>query len=160
MTNKSLKELMAEARQGSPLNKMSNQQAAVQATNVLKKGVPTNKATKGVFKKGNDPWNKGKEVGKESWGKTRKERAKNMSTEERKKYFGTVDQHTEKTKQQMSNSATKRWAKHKRPKVIADGIEYENFIVCAEKLGIHKDTVSYRCKAKSVTWQEWYFKDE
>lgn len=156
MTNKSLKQLMAEAKQGSPLNKMSTQQAAVQTTNVLKKGVPTNKVTKGVFKKGNVPHNRGKSG---TWGDTRKERASQMTEEKRKEYFGIIEKHTENTKAQMSDSAKQRWAKHYRPKVVADGIEYENFIVCAEQLGIHKDTVTYRCKAKSKTWEGWYFKE-
>jgi len=82
-----------------------------------------------------------------------------MTADERKEYFGTVENHTEKTKKQMSDSASKRWANIKRPKVIADGIEYENFIVCAEKLQVHKDTVSYRCKSKSKTWEGWFFEN-
>ena len=156
---KSLQELMAEASVGSPLRKMSRQQAAVNVVNQLKKGVPTNIATKGVFKKGHDTWNKGIS-GKNSWAKTRKERGeilKATDPEAHKKYFGTIEQHSEKTKKQMGESATKRWANHNRPKVIADGVEYTNFLVCAEKLGIHKDSVTYRCKSKSATWQGWYF---
>jgi len=77
-----------------------------------------------------------------------------------KQYFGYIEQHSKKTKKQMSKSATKRWAEHKRPMVIADGIEYDNFLICAEKLGLHKDTVSYRCKSNTKTWENWYFKNK
>lgn len=159
--NKTLQELLEEAKKDSPINKMTRQQAAIHASNIAhKKGIPTNLGgNKGSYKSGGKAWNKGKNIGKESWGKTRRERAKTLSPEEHKAYFGTVENHTEKTKKQMSDSASKRWANLKRPKVIADGIEYENFIVCAEKLQVHKDTVSYRCKSKSKTWEGWFFED-
>lgn len=156
---KSLQELMAEASVGSPLKKMSRHQASLQVVNQLKKGVPTDKVTKGAFKKGHKSWNKGMQ-GNTPWAKTRKERGeilKATDPDAHKKYFGTIEQHSQKTIDQMKDSATRRWANHKRPKVIADGVEYKNFLVCAETLGIHKDTVSYRCKSKSASWKGWYF---
>ena len=98
---KTLQERLAEAKKDSPLNNMSPSTAAHIVTNTAKKGIPTNKVTKGVFKEGQEPWNKGKSIGKETWGKTRSERAKTMTKEERRAYFGTVEKHTEKTKEQI-----------------------------------------------------------
>ena len=154
---KTLAERLAEARADSPINSMTHAQAAHQVTNAAKKGVPTGKVTKGAFKEGNEAWNKDKSG---SWGKTRKNRAAEMSEEDRRRYFGVKEEHNPETIEKMSLSASKRWSKHRRPKGVADGVEYENFLVCAEKLGIHKDTVTYRCKTNSKSWEGWYFKDE
>jgi hypothetical protein len=153
--NKTLAEKLAEARAESPLKDMTHAQAAHQVVNAAKKGVPTGKVTKGAFKEGNDAWNKGKS-GKGSWGKTRKERAEQMTEEERRAYFGTVEQHTEETKEQMSASASARWAKTMK-RVMAEGVEYENHYAAAEALGIHKDTIIYRIKNKSAKWNGWYY---
>jgi hypothetical protein len=105
--NKTLAERLAEARAESPLKDMTAQQAAVRATNELKRGVPTNKVTKGAFKEGNVPHNKGKSG---NWGETRKERAEQMSEEERRAYFGYHEHHTEETKQKQAEKATERWS--------------------------------------------------
>jgi hypothetical protein len=156
---KSLQELLDEAKRDSPLNDMTPAQAAHRVTNALKVGVPTGKVTKGAFKEGQDAWNKGKAVGKDKWGRTRKERAAEMSEEERRAYFGTVEQHTEKTKEQMSESASARWAKQMK-RVMADGVEYANIYEASEALGIHKDTVVYRIKAKGANWTHWFFIEE
>jgi len=159
MSNKTLQERLEEARNASPINELTPHQAAVRVSNTLKKGVSTGKVTKGAFKEGQEAWNKGKEVGKDKWGKTRKERAKEMSEEERRAYFGTVDQHTEKTKEQMSKSASTRWAKQMK-KVMADGVVYANIYEASSSLGVHKDTIVYRIKAKGANWQQWYFIEE
>ena len=155
-SKKSLQELMEEARKGSPLNKLTHQQASLKANNSLKQGVPTNKVTKGVFKKGNVPWSTGIKGKNTPWAQTRKERAKDMTEEERKKYFGYIENHTEKTKEQMSESAKQRWAKTMK-RVMADGVEYNNHNDASEKLGVHKDTVIYRIKNKSERWNGWYY---
>ena len=154
--SKTLQQLLDEAKKDSPLNKMTPAQAAHQVTNAAKKGVPTGKVTKGAFKEGQEAWNKGKAVGKDKWGKTRKERAAEMSEEERRAYFGTVEQHTEKTKEQMSESASARWAKQMK-RVMANDIEYANIYEASSALGVHKDTVVYRIKNKGANWQHWYF---
>lgn len=157
MSNKSLTEKLAQAKATSPLNDLTTHQAALRASNALKKGTETGKVTKGAFKDGNEAWNKGKS-GKTSWGKTRREKAKEMSEEERRAYFGYHETHTEETKEQMSESAKQRWAKNMK-KVMADGIVYENHYTAAEALGIHKDTVIYRIKAKGNNWNNWYYID-
>ena len=84
---------------------------------------------------GQEPWNKGKAIGKETWGKTRSERAKTMTKEERRAYFGTVEKHTEKTKEQMSESASARWAKQMK-RVMADGVEYASIYEASSALGL------------------------
>ena len=61
--------------------------------------------------------------------------------------FGVNDQHSKKTKKQMSASASERWAKSMK-KVSALGKVYDNIYTAGEALGIHKDTVSYRIKTK------------
>ena len=61
--------------------------------------------------------------------------------------FGVKDQHSKKTKKQMSASASERWAKSMK-KVSALGKVYDNIYTAGEALGIHKDTVSYRIKTK------------
>jgi DNA-directed RNA polymerase len=156
MSNKTLQERLEEARNASPVNELTPHQAALRVSNSLKKGISTGKVTKGAFKEGQEAWNKGKEIGKDTWGKTRKERAKEMSEEERRAYFGTVEQHTEKTKEQMSESASARWAKQMR-RVMADGIEYANIYEASSALGVHKDTIVYRINAKGANWHQWYF---
>jgi hypothetical protein len=153
---KSLQDRLNEAKKHSPLNDMTPAQAAHRVTNALKSGIPTGKVTKGAFKEGQKAWNKGKEVGKDKWGKTRKERAKEMSEEERRAYFGIIEHHSEKTKEQMSESASARWAK-KMKRVMADGIEYANIYEASSALGVHKDTIVYRIKARGANWQQWYF---
>jgi hypothetical protein len=157
--NKTLAERLAEARADSPLNDMTVHQAAVRASNELKRGVPTNVVSKGAFKEGNKAWNKGKNIGTETWGKTRKERAEQMSEEERRAYFGYHEHHTKETKKQMSNSAKNRWAKTMK-RVMAEGVEYDNHYAAAEALGIHKDTIIYRIKNKSAKWEGWYYINE
>ena len=157
MSNKSLQEKLAAAKANSPLNNLTTHQAALRASNALKKGTETGKVTKGAFKEGNEAWNKGKS-GKTSWGKTRKEKAKEMTEEERRAYFGYHENHTEETKEQMSESAKKRWANTMK-KVSADGVVYENHYAASEALGIHKDTIIYRIKAKGDKWAEWYYID-
>lgn len=156
MSNKTLQERLEEARASSPVKDLTTHQQAIRVSNSLKKGVATGKVTKGAFKEGQVAWNKDKAVGKDTWGKTRKERAAEMSEEERRAYFGVVEQHTEKTKEQMSESASARWAKQMK-RVMADGIEYANIYEAAEALGIHKDTVVYRIKAKGANWAQWFF---
>jgi hypothetical protein len=61
--------------------------------------------------------------------------------------FGVKDQHSEKTKKQMSASASERWAKAMK-KVSALGKIYDSIYAASEALGIHKDTVVYRIKTK------------
>ena len=61
--------------------------------------------------------------------------------------FGVKDQHSKKTKKQMSASASERWAKSMK-KVSALGNIYESIYAASEALGIHKDTVVYRIKTK------------
>lgn len=153
---KSLQERLNEAKKDAPLNDMTPAQAAHRVTNALKAGVPTGKVTKGAFVEGQDPWNKGKSIGKDKWGKTRKERAKEMTEEERKAYFGTIEQHTEKTKEQMSESASARWAKQMK-RVMAEGVEYSNIYEASSMLGLHKDTIVYRIKSPNKNWENWYF---
>lgn len=152
---KSLQELLNEAKQNSPLRDMTPGTAAHIVTGKLKKGIPTGKVTKGAFKSGHDTWNKGLEVGKDTWGKTRKEKAKQMSEQERRAYFGTKDQHTKETKKQMSASASERWAKQMQ-QVMALGVKYQSIYAAGLALGIHKDTVSYRIKTKP---KDYYYID-
>ena len=153
MCAKSLQQRLEEAKAASPAKNMTAAQIAHQVTNAAKKGVPTGKATKGSFNAGNKAWNKGKTGTR---GKTRSERGAQMSEQERRKYFGAIEQHTEETKQQMKNSAKQRWAKSMKP-VWADGIRYENHYVAGEALNIHKDTVVYRIRAKGEHWKGWYY---
>jgi len=153
MSNKTLQQQLEEAKQNSPLNDLTPHQAAVRVSNTLKKDVPTGKVTKGSFKKGQEAWNKGLEVGQDTWGKTRKEKAKEMTEEQRREYFGVKDQHSKKTKEQMSASASLRWAKQMKP-VMALGIKYESIYAAGLALGIHKDTVSYRIRTKP---KEYYY---
>jgi hypothetical protein len=153
--NKTLAERLEDAKANSPLNNLTTQQAALKANNELKRGVSTGNVTKGVFKKGNEAWNKGIE-GKETWGKTRSERAKTMSPEEHKAYFGTVENHTEETKLKMSESHKVLWAKRMK-RVIAAGVEYKSIYEAAGALGVHKDTIVYRIKAKSPKWADWNY---
>lgn len=152
---KSLQQRLDEAKKNSPLNDLSPHQAAVRVSNTLKKDVPTGKVTKGAFKPGQEAWNKGLEVGKDKWGKTRKQRAAEMSEQQRRAYFGTKDQHTTETKQQMSASASARWAKQMRA-VMALGKKYASIYEAGEALGVHKDTISYRIKTKP---KEYYYID-
>jgi len=156
MPNKSLQQRLEEARATSPLNDLTHQQAAIRASNAARKGTP-----------GVEPWNKNKTVGytwnkgiegKESWGKTRKERGKLMTQDERKAYFGTVN-HSDKTKKQMTESAKNRWAKSMK-RVYADGVEYDNHYQASEALDVHKDTILWRCKNKAEKWQNWYYIDD
>jgi hypothetical protein len=147
MSNKTLQQRLEEAKQNSPLNDLTPHQAAVRVSNSLKKDVPTGKVTKGAFKSGQEAWNKGLEVGKDTWGKTRKEKAKEMSEEEKRAYFGVKDQHSKKTKKKMSASATERWAKQMKP-VMCEGKKYASIYAAGEALCIHKDTVSYRIKTR------------
>lgn len=156
MSSKTLQERLEEARASSPVKDLTTHQQALRVSNSLKKDVPTGKVTKGAFKEGQDAWNKGKAVGKDKWGKTRKERAAEMSEEERKAYFGVIEKHTEETKKQMSKSASARWAKQMK-RVMADGVEYASIYEASKALGVHKDTILYRIKAKAANWAHWYF---
>ena len=61
--------------------------------------------------------------------------------------FGVKDQHSEKTKKQMSASASERWAKSMK-KVSALGKVYDSIYTAGEALGVHKDTIGYRIKTK------------
>jgi hypothetical protein len=67
--------------------------------------------------------------------------------------FGVKDNHSKKTKKQMSASASARWAKSMK-KVMAEGNVYSSIYEAGEKLGIHKDTVVYRIKTKPT---DYYF---
>ena len=75
--------------------------------------------------------------------------------DEFRKLFGIKDQHTEKTKKKMSESAKQRWAKKMKP-LYCEGKKYVNIYAASEALGIHKDTVSYRIKTKP---KEYYYID-
>jgi hypothetical protein len=156
MSNKTLQERLEEAKNASPIKDLTPHQAAIRVSNTLRKGTETGVVTKGAFKEGQEAWNKGKAVGKDKWGKTRKERAAEMSEAERRAYFGTVEQHTEKTKEQMSESASARWAKQMK-RVMADGVEYANIYEASSALNVHKDTIVYRIKAKGANWAQWFF---
>jgi len=61
--------------------------------------------------------------------------------------FGVKDQHSKKTKKQMSASASERWAKSMK-KVGALGKTYDSIYAASEALGVHKDTIVYRIKTK------------
>jgi hypothetical protein len=65
--------------------------------------------------------------------------------------FGVKDQHSKKTKKQMSASASERWAKSMK-KVSALGEIYDSIYAASEALGIHKDTVVYRIKTKPTDY--------
>lgn len=156
MCAKSLQQRLEAAKAASPAQNLTPGQISHQVTNAAKKGVPTGVVTEGSFKEGNQPWNQGKTG---TWGKTRTERGKLMTEEERKEYFGIIEQHTEKTIKQMKSSATKRWARTMRP-VMADGCKYENHYAAGEAMGIHKDTVIYRIRATSDRWRNWYYAGE
>jgi hypothetical protein len=67
--------------------------------------------------------------------------------EEFNKLFGVKEQHSKKTKKQMSASASERWAKTMK-KVSIQGTVYDSIYKAAEALGVHKDTVVYRIKTK------------
>jgi hypothetical protein len=112
---KTLHELMAEASVGSPLKKLSKQQAAVHVVNQLKKGVPTGKVTTGAFKKDHETWNAGMR-GDTPWAQTRKAKGKVLKKtdpEAYKKYFGVKEAHAPSTKKKMSKTATERWSNDK-----------------------------------------------
>jgi hypothetical protein len=66
---------------------------------------------------------------------------------EYRELFGVKDQHSKKTKKQMSASASERWAKSMK-KVGALGKTYDNIYAASEALGVHKDTIVYRIKTK------------
>ena len=88
---------------------------------------------------------------------SRKEKGKSLKEQGKEKefreLFGVKDQHSKKTKEQMSASATARWAKQMK-KVMALGKKYSSIYEASEALGIHKDTVSYRIKTKPA---EYYY---
>jgi hypothetical protein len=66
---------------------------------------------------------------------------------EYRELFGVKDQHSKKTKKQMSASASERWAKSMK-KVGALGKIYDSIYAASEALGVHKDTIVYRIKTK------------
>jgi hypothetical protein len=104
--------------------------------------------TKASQKKAKDPeWLEATRKGTESR-KSKGEKLKSEGKEQEfRKLFGVRDQHSKKTKKQMSSSASNRWAKSMK-KVSALGKVYDNIYAAGEALGIHKDTVVYRIKSK------------
>jgi len=83
--------------------------------------------------------------------KKRKQKGQELKQQGKEKeyreLFGVKDQHTKKTKKQMSISAKERWAKRMK-QVSIQGKIYQNIYQAADDLGIHKDTVVYRIKTK------------
>lgn len=144
MRNKTLQQLIEDAKKDSPLVKLTGQQAALKVSNNLKKGVPIGVKTKGAFIQGHIPWNKGR-TDDNKWGKTRKERAAEMSEEERRAYFGVNPQHSLQTRELQSESARARWAKTHRRVQTDQGI-FESIYKAGEALGCHPDTIRYRIK--------------
>lgn len=67
--------------------------------------------------------------------------------EEYRKLFGVKEKHSNKTKKIMSQKALERWEKS-RKQVSALGKIYTSIYEAAEKLGVHKDTITYRIKTK------------
>jgi hypothetical protein len=108
--------------------------------------------TKASRKKAKDPkWLEANQQGCES----RKAKGAKLKAEGREKefreLFGVKDQHSKKTKKQMSASASERWAKSMK-KVSAMGKIYDNIYAASEDLGIHKDTVVYRIKTRPAEY--------
>ena len=103
---------------------------------------------KAAQKKAKDPeWLAAVQKGTES----RKAKGAQLKAEGKEKefreLFGVKDQHSEKTKKQMSASASERWAKSMK-KVSALGKVYDSIYTAGEALGVHKDTIGYRIKTK------------
>lgn len=152
-----IQEIIDKEKLKSGITELTLQQTALKVSNATKKGVPLD----------NDAWNKGKKMpgknanyGKDGsrWAKTRKQRASTMTEDQRRKYYGIKDEHSEQTKQKMSESASLRWRRSMRKVHTDDGV-FDNIMTCAEHYGIHKDTVVYRIKATSPTYQGWHYED-
>lgn len=121
-----------------------------------KKGVKTGKITRGAFKKGNTPWNKGVQCSK--GGNTRRQMSKYMTDAERRVYFGQIEQHTDETRQQMSESAQMRWQTDpKRRRPVCAGVAYNSMAEAAQALEMRQDTIAYRCNSKSARFQDWSY---
>lgn len=145
--NKKLAELFAAAKAQSPLKDLNTQQAALRVNNYHKRGVPTHKPTAGSFRKGQKPWNKGMNTGADLWGQTRRARGAEKTGAARRAYFGGVQQHTRLTREQMSKSAQKRWARTQR-RVWCEGVQYANIYEAAEALQCHSTTILYRIRTR------------
>jgi hypothetical protein len=104
--------------------------------------------TKASQRKAKDPkWLEATQKGTESRKAKGAELKAAGKEKEFRELFGVKDQHSKKTKKQMSTSASERWAKSMK-KVGALGKIYDSIYAASEALGIHKDTVVYRIKTK------------